>query len=45
MNWEIRYLYRGRPGYLELAAPNRIAALRQARNRVKTILSCRRTFG
>lgn len=45
MNWEIRYLYRGRPGYLEVTAPNRIAALRRARNRVKTILSCRRLFG
>jgi hypothetical protein len=45
MNWEIRYLYRGRPGYMEVTAPNRIAALRQGRNRVKTILSCRRLFG
>lgn len=45
MNYEIRYLYRGRPGYLELTAPNRIAALRLARQRVKTVLSCRRIWG
>ena len=45
MNWEIRYLYRGRPGYMEVIAPNRIAALRQARKRVKIILNCRQLRG
>jgi hypothetical protein len=41
MIWQIRYLYRGRPGYLELTAPTRSQALRRARLRVKTIVSYR----
>ena len=45
MIWQIRYLYRGRPGYLELTAPTRSQALRQARLRVKTIISYRQIRG
>lgn len=45
MNYEIRYLYRGRPGYLEVQAPDRHTARRQARKRVKIIVSCRQIRG